>query len=174
MTSQKSGGNAMSIREMIQKHRGLANGAAIIMLLAAVMLIVINSRSGGIPQVKYAYYSDDDGQSYFRDDVNKLFPFDHDGKQAYRAFVFQTGAGKPFVGYLERINDKAMAKLVTLQSQPQTPGLVTQIDLARTAGLEARMPGSTEWLPESSAAFNRMVNALKGPDGSSAIVGVMP
>ena len=164
----------MSIREMIQKYRGWANGAAIIMIVAAIALIVTNSRSDGIPRVKYAFYSDDDGQSYFRDDVNKLFPFDHDGKQAYRAYVFQTGGGKPFVGYLERINDKGMAKLLTLQSQPQTPELVTQMDLIRGAGLEARTPGSTRWLPESSPAFSTMVNGLRASDGNSDIVGVMP
>ena len=164
----------MSVREMIDKHRGWANGAALLMVFAAIALIVTNARSGGMPQVKYAFCTDDDGQSYFRDDVNKLFPFDHNGKQAYRAYVFQTDGGKPFVGYLERINDKAVAKLLTLQSQPQTPELVMQMDLVRTAGLEARTPGSTRWLPEGSPAFNNMVNGLKGPDGSSEIVGVMP
>ena len=161
-------------REMIEKHRKWANGAAIVMILAAITLIVINSRSDGIPQVKYAFYSDDDGQSYFRDDVSKDFPFDHDGKQAYRAYVFQIGGGKPFVGYLERINDKAIAKLLPLQSQPQTPELVTQMDLVRTTGLEARAPGSTRWLSEGSPAFRKMVDGLKGLDGSSAIAGVMP
>ena len=164
----------MSVREMIDKHRGWANSAAIVMVVTAIALIVTNARSGGMPQVKYAFYSDDDGQSYFRDDINKLFPFDHNGKQAYRAYVFQSGGGKPFVGYLERIDDRAAAKLQTLQSQPQTPDLVMQMDLVRTAGLEARTPGSTRWLPENSPAFNSMVNGLKGPDGSSEIAGVMP
>jgi len=164
----------MTIREMIQKYRGWANCAAIIMLLATITLTVVNSRSDGIPQIKYAFYSDDDGQSYFRDDVNKLFPFDHNGKQAYRAYIFHTGGGKPFVGYLERINDNAMAKLRSLQSQPQTPEGVTQIDLVRAAGLEARTPGAIQWLPEGSPAFSKMVDGLKGPDGSSEIAGLMP
>jgi hypothetical protein len=164
----------MPLREWIDKHRGWANGAAIAMVCVAVALIVNEVRSGGIPQVKYAFYSDDNGQSYFRDDVNKLFPFDHNGSPAYRAYVFQIGGRKPSVGYLERINDKAAAKLLALQSQPQTPELVTQMDLVRTPGLEARTPGSTRWLPENTAAFSKMINGLKGPDGSTALVGVMP
>ena len=164
----------MSVRETIEKRRKLATVAALIMVIAAIALIVNNARSGGIPQVKYAFYSDDDGQSYFRDDVSKLFPFDHNGKPAYRAYVFQTDGGKPFVGYLERINDKAAAKLLAMQSQPQTPDLVMQMDLIRTAGLEARTPGATRWLPEGTLVFNNMVSGLKGPDGSSEIVGVMP
>src|SRR5436190_4516103 len=50
------------------------------------------------------FYTDDQGKSFFKDEV-KLVPFDHNGKQAFRADVFKGSDGKEFVGLIYRFTD---------------------------------------------------------------------
>ena len=56
------------------------------------------------------FYSDDDGQSYFKDSVYKFPPFDHDGKPASEAFVI-LDRGSKVVGYLVRYTPDTHKKL---------------------------------------------------------------
>src|SRR4051812_7950909 len=100
----------MGIRETLNKRpRVAAAVTAGFIALAAAMFIWANK---GVPErVSRGYYSDDDGKTYFDDDVDKIYPFDHNGKPAYRAFVYQCGSDKPFVHYLGRYSDKAKARM---------------------------------------------------------------
>jgi hypothetical protein len=61
---------------------------------------------------KIAYYSVDDGKSYFEDSNTKIPPFDYGGKQAYRVHVFSCDGGKTtWVSHLESWKPEARAKL---------------------------------------------------------------
>src|SRR2546429_9827812 len=92
----------MGIREALNHRTRLAIGLSALLVVAGVGLCLWASSSGIPASIKTAYYSDDDGRSTFVDEVDKLVPFDHGGKQAVRAFVYRCGSGKPFVGYLTR------------------------------------------------------------------------
>ena len=60
--------------------------------------------------VTEAYYSDDDGQTYFKDSVYKFPPFDHGGKTVVQAVLAESN-GHRFVGYLMRYTPQAREKL---------------------------------------------------------------
>ena len=54
--------------------------------------------------VSKAWYTVDDGVSWFADDDNRITPFDHQGKKAYRCYVWTCDGGKTqFVSHLERL-----------------------------------------------------------------------
>lgn len=98
------------------------------------------------------YFSDDEGKSYFADDMDKTFPFDHDGKQAYRAYVYRCDeSGKPFVG------------LVGRQVQPKNPSSKNKSD-PRSAPIEVKKPGESKWVPFGGAEGQKLMKSLC-PDG---------
>src|SRR5438477_7566485 len=98
----------MGVRETISNRRHWGIGAAVALIAVAVGAIVYQ-RADGTPERStgmQAYFSIDDGQSYFEAPADSLPPFDHNGKPAIRAYVFKCD-GKKFVGYLERYRPEA-------------------------------------------------------------------
>ena len=96
----------MGIRETLNQNRGITIGAVsgVIVLTLVYIVYSLRGESGGGASAgtAKAFFSDDDGQSYFADGADKIPPFDHNGKPAVTAHVFRCNGGKPFVGYLER------------------------------------------------------------------------
>ena len=80
------------------------------LLVVAVILLWLFYPAGRRQAVgegqRQAFYSDDDGATWFADAADRLPPFDHDGKPAFSAFVYECD-GKPFVNHLERYTRRA-------------------------------------------------------------------
>ena len=98
----------MGVRQQINetKKLGLGVGAAVVVI--ALVLVAIQFRGpsdASAVTLNNAFYTDDNGKSFFKDDINKIVPFDHGGKQAYRADVFRGADGKQFVGLIYRYTD---------------------------------------------------------------------
>jgi len=125
----------MSIREIIQRNQRVCGAVAGVAVLAALG-VSMRSLSGSEqpPRVERVFYSDDDGATYFVDNVDRLPPFDHDGKPAVRAHVFRCGhGGDAFVGYLEKVDDVTRAKLEQMRQAGilmREPNGVVPIDIA--------------------------------------------
>jgi hypothetical protein len=162
----------MGIRETIEKYRGTATVIAAILCLGGIALAVWSNRSGIPAPLKLAYYTDDDGKTYFVDDINKVTPFDHNGKQAYRAFVYRFGAGKPFVAYMTCLTEKGRARMLELASQPREEAAleITQINQSST---QVKRPGETKWVSMNSAEAGPMMTP-KRPDPSATLEAVYP
>ena len=77
------------------------HGFVIVLTLVYIVYSLRGESGGAGSAVAKAFFSDDDGQTYFTDAADKIPPFDHKGKQAVTAYVFRCNGGKPFVGYLE-------------------------------------------------------------------------
>jgi hypothetical protein len=59
-----------------------------------------------------AWYTDDDGRTWFADDAGRTSPFDHNGKQAYRCYVWTCDGGKSkFVSHLERLKPERLKEV---------------------------------------------------------------
>jgi hypothetical protein len=142
-----------------------------IVIVAAVIIIFAESRSASLQKIDRAFYSDDDGQTYFVDSVDKLFPFDHNGKQAYRAYVFKCGDGTTFVGYLARYTDSAKSRLQELMARPYNE-VAQQIADAESAGTEVKKPGDSTWYPQTSPRAAEIL-LPKSPKGGP-VEGVIP
>ena len=111
------------------------------------------------------YFSDDDGATYFLDNLAQEVPFDHNGKLAFRAYVFRCQSGAPFVAFLGRPLGASSA-----QPKPAAPvnteeGIRAAVKHPASGGaLEVKKPGQTTWVPLSSPEGNEIAS-VKCPDG---------
>jgi hypothetical protein len=116
----------MGLREKLQKKPYLIFLGIFILICVVVILIELSGRRPSTAAfLGKGFYSDDDGATWFMDDVSKGSPFDHNGKQAYRAMVYRCAGGKPFVAYLGKYSDKQKAQMdaETAQLPPGTPSV---------------------------------------------------
>ncbi len=137
----------MGVREQMQKNKGLAIGIAALLIVVAGIYIVSqihgDNKRAAAEGTTYGLFTDDDGKTLFADDVLKEVPFDHNGKQAVKAYCFTTDGGKTHtVGYLERYNaagKKALDAYKPRKAEDQDP-----MDLSRLVGKakEVKLPGA--------------------------------
>jgi hypothetical protein len=171
----------LGIRKAINDHPAFsASLGAGLCVLMAVLLLSESGRPGRSSALALyagkAFYSDDDGESWFIEDLSKVPPFTHDGKPAYRAMLFRCGTGKPFLGYLGKYPDaelKEVAALRAAQAQ-RDPSRPPNFMPAPGMPMDVKKPGDTQWFPASAgtdaqrtAEYRRML-APVCPDGSPA------
>ena len=160
----------MSVREKLNNASPAAKISVITVFAIAVGLSLWASLSSGRPpNATRAYYSSDDGQTYFVDDFFKSYPFDHDGQQAYRAYMFQDPTGKKFVGYLERYRTEGIKQLDDLlarggMTQEQLRGAIQPL---RSEYTEVKKPNDpkAKWYRAGSAQAEGVASG-RAPDGS--------
>jgi hypothetical protein len=164
----------MNAREALSKHPGVGIGAAVACVLLAVGIIFLQTRGNSTPSEgdAKAFYTVDDGQTWFADDLMNLPPFDKDGKQAVRAFVFQGSDGKQFVGYLQRFTPeakRAIEKISTPDPNRTGPPDASGIQMAYTVGREVKRPGDAKWINGGEIQKSLQITKVKCPDGSDAV-----
>lgn len=131
-----------------------------------VVVIALEFKPDRPKAITEAFYSTNDGKSWFIDDNDKMPPFDQNGQPAFRAFVFKASDGTQYVGYLERYTDWAKARLAELKSQPNpNPQAIMGVS---QAGLQIKKPGDAKWVQQNSQAAADIMSA-SAPDGSVGI-----
>ncbi len=158
----------MSVREKLNDKVGVGVGIALIAVAAIVFGYYYFSTARHLPNVTRAFFSDDDGQSYYKDSIYNFPPFDHDGKTAMMAVLGVTN-GHRYVAYLMRYNPATRQKLQqkyddaiknNLPVQETVLGFMHTSEIANN--LEVKLPGSGHsWLPRSQLA----TLDIKGPNG---------
>jgi hypothetical protein len=119
-----------NVREKLSNSNvGVAIG--VILILASAVYIWSSLKPPSHPNPFNKFYTDDEGQTYFKDQAFKFPPFDHNGKTAYEAMVFTDGA-HTYVGGMRRYTPATKKHLedvyaasgptVTLQLM-QSPGI---------------------------------------------------
>lgn len=181
----------MGIRETLNKHPSISIGIAVVGAIGAITLMIWSMPTKQSARYgHFAFYSDDDGKSYFEDDVELIPPFDHNGKPAYKAQVFTCGSGKKWVGYLEGYRPEAREKMVELDQlnrklramdnpPPVPPDKDPMYVLPKInhTGLICKKPDvagqpPNKWVSEADgAAFNK-ARAVRCEDGSNPIIAV--
>jgi hypothetical protein len=157
----------MSVREKLNDKK-LGTGVAIALLVLAGSIFTYYLMSHWHPSVDvtHAYYSDDDGQSYFKGSVYDFPPFDHDGKTAVQAILAESN-GHRFVGFLTRYMPSARKQLQERYDGAVKDGLPVQktvLDLmmALSGQMEVKVPGSGHpWIPSSRVG----TLDVRSPDG---------
>lgn len=128
-------------------------------VLAAVAVIVVQVMASrkrypeGLPR---AYFTADDGKTYFAAGMENVPPFEHEGKSAVRAYVFRCGTGEPFVGYVERYVPEAHKAMVENRATPQH----------QIAGRELKKPGESKWVRSDDRKAAGAIADVRCPDGS--------
>lgn len=160
----------MGIRTAMNDNPGVAMGVSVCVILLTAAFIfwtALKPKYAGPVGVPKAFFSDDDGATWFVGEAIQPVPFDHDGKQAFRAAVFRCNGGKPFVAYLARYSDDVNTHLAL--AGPPTP------DYAGFAiappPSQVKVPGKTRWVDPASGErardeLNRII-APVCPDGGT-------
>jgi hypothetical protein len=145
----------VGIRETLNEKPAIGIGIAVgIVLIAAVVLIwqfLGGSRTSTLTAPitgDQAYYSEDDGKTFFADDVKKISPWKHAGKEAVRAHVYRCSKGEPFVGYLERHTELAKQQKGVALEMGNRPSF------SENAIFEIKKPGKNPWVPVDSKHYN--------------------
>jgi hypothetical protein len=157
----------VGIRETLNQNPGLTTGvtAGIIVVALGIIIWQAAGGSGSAPSgPNKLFYSDDDGATYFADDVTKVPPFDHNGKPAVRAHVYKCKDGKKFVGYLERVNADFRARME--KARPGPGGQAALMEDAMIGGMEYKKPGATnKWVRQMTPDAQKVMD-VTCPDGN--------
>jgi hypothetical protein len=98
----------MGVRESFRRNPAILVGIfAICVALMLGIWFVRAKEERGEPAsgLQKSWYTTDDGRTWFAGPGNKVVPFEHQGKTAYRCYVWTCDGGKTkFVSHLERLN----------------------------------------------------------------------
>jgi len=177
----------VGIREKLNQNPAITTGATISIIVIALIFIGWqltrggSAGGGGLPT--QAYYTTDENatgdaavSALFTDGIDKVPPFDKDGKPAYSAYVFSCDGGKTkWVGYLQRYTPDAKKQLEQQQkpqAQPKdsnTPQNVGSAGAEQVAlyGTEIKKPGAGSWVKQMDFEKARAVTEIKCPDGTT-------
>lgn len=162
-------GMAMGFRDTLNKNQPIVLGAAMALIVVAGYFIYSQTIGTAQGPLTKAFYTIDDGKTWFRDDINKVAPFDVDGKAAVEAIVASC-SGKQFAMYLQKCSDEGTKLIESLHEQERRsgqPGSQTKEIMAVKYDPKyqvCKLPGDQLWIPTS--AISTLKNFGKCPDGS--------
>jgi hypothetical protein len=162
----------MGILQTAQEKPALVGALAAGIILMAVAAVCSELLARGHPAAAVpseAFYSDDDGKTWFVDDIGKFPPFDHNGRPAYLARVFRCGGGEPFVAYLQRFTDREKAEIqaaVAKDPAQKAHWMQSRGEIKKPADSMWRRAELTSTSAEQ-AAYAQLLAPLC-PDGSNA------
>ncbi len=139
----------MGIRQTLNENPVITAGATGAIIVIALIFIIVQAfgRHGGTRGriSGKAFFSDDDGKTWFADDAAKIPPIDHDGKPAYRVAVFRCADGTEFVARLERFSDEVKQQMEDQIKKNPNAAPVLQYT-ASMGALEVKRPGQPNWM----------------------------
>lgn len=163
----------MGFREVVNKNQPIVLGVVVVIVLIAGYVLYSQMGSSNVSSATSAYYTVDDGATYFSDDIKKIPPFDYGGKPAVRCYVFKCGSEK-FVAYMERYTPeyKAQVEKMTELSKSGATGPASGAEIGKLqamamSGHEIKKPGAKDW---SKAFGPKMaeIGMVRCKDGSNA------
>jgi hypothetical protein len=165
---------SVGIREKLNENQKITTGVTIGIIALAVIVIIYQLMSGGdsySPPSK-AYYTVDDGATFFEDDIERVPPYDYNGQTAVKALVYDCGDGKKFVGVMQRYNKKAHAKMTEYYSKPSAARDESiRLENDNDRAWEVKKPGTGDkgWVPAYTGQGRRLF-LVTCPNGGDAIL----
>ena len=160
--AQESGG----IRGWLNKNP-IPVAIVLVVGIAAVIYYLVGGALSNEKVQSPTFYSNDDGQTTFIDDVSMVPPFRKGGAEAVRAVKVRPINGTEaddYVLYLVKYKDTARAEAERADASGYK---------RPSGGRLFKAPGAAEWLDGDDPAQREAVNALisgRRPDGSSVYV----
>jgi hypothetical protein len=153
----------VGLRETLNENPRLTTGLTAAMIVLVLGYIVwsfmggeTRSAGAGASGGRQAYFTDDDGKTYFADDLKKVPPFDHNGKQAVRARVYKAN-GKEFVNHLERFTPEAKKKVEAVYNSGKPNNDPTVFESIQQSGMEVKNPGDAKWTKMGDPAALKII-----------------
>lgn len=136
----------------VTKHPWVVlSSVAILLLVVAIGVHGSQHSADELTVPTRAYFSEDDGKTWFADDLQKGYQIDHGGKVAYRAVVFRRFGGSVYCGYLRRVSDEGVQQMKQLKSAGQ-PADQSSLERVMAEKGEVKKPGEGSWVPLASEA----------------------
>ena len=163
------------LRESINEKKSISLGVAIVMVAGASAYFAYVHRSQPHPMSDKAFYTIDDGRSWFTDSIYRTPPFEHDGKLAVRAMVYSYDNGRhEFCPLLQRYNSDMKESLEEATAEALRDGKpLSSVSLfsspAALGGIEVKASGpGHDWVSRSDGdQASKVLNSIKSPDGSA-------
>lgn len=152
----------MGLAEVHEKHPQVVMSTiigAIVIILIVIAVQVMPSRAKNL--AAQAYFTTDDGRTWFADDSTKIAPFDHNGQQAVRCYVFKTADGTKAV-YLEKYSDKGKAALAQAAASSGGTTAAGGLDLLAHNEELVKRPSDSQWTNIANPAAAQIMTV--GPD----------
>lgn len=169
----------MGIRETLNEKPAIATGATVAIIVLAIGAIIWQLNGGGMGEnggFSKAFFTADDGATFFVDNNEKIPPFQKNGKTILGCAVFTADGGKTkFVGYVERYTPEMKQKLEDLRGKKQAMDPATMDTLQQQGGREVKPPrtGDNGWVKRNDPAAVAVLNP-SSPDGKTVGVEAVP
>lgn len=164
----------MEIRKLIQGKPIAGLGLGAILILMAVVVLATQFWPQKKANLSQAFFTDDDGVTWYADSGYLVPPFDHNGKTAVFAQVFSYANGsKQFCAYMTRYSPDAKKKLdaaiADAKSRGQSPDTVSlyQDRSFMQSAIEVKKPGAgNQWINQTDPRAIDVIS-VHAPDGSA-------
>ena len=164
----------MGIRETIQGHSKMVAAAVVLVAGGALFFSVRNNPMGPQTVPTKVFATVDDGKTVFISDLRELPPFEHDGKTAYRVWMFTTDGGKTkFPGYLERYTPEAKKRAESALSAMKNDPSSRKGPPVGPGDVEVKRPGAGNPWVNSMSPEGSQVTVITAPNGGEVEI-VMP
>jgi hypothetical protein len=151
----------VGIREKLNEKPAITTGVTIgiIVIAFAFILYQVFGGDGSSVTIPDQFYTVDEGATRFTDDPSRAAPFQHEGKEAVRAFVYTCDENKTsFVGYLERLSPEAKKKYDALPATSADSPPSLEADTIMSEGSEVKKPKVGKWVKRNSAEGEKITN----------------
>jgi hypothetical protein len=147
----------LGIRETINRNAAISTVVVICTLIGGAVAIGLELRAPSGKPPEKNYFTIDDGRTWFADSCLQLPPFNHDGAEAVRCYVFEGKDGK-FAGLLQKYDPDTQAALAKRAVQVLPLG----------APVMVKKPGEKNWTKMGPEALSLVLMRITAPDGSDA------
>ena len=165
----------MDIRRTLQGKPVAGIGAAVFMVLIAGVLLARQFWPEKKANVTQAFWSDDDGKTWYSDSAYLVPPIDHNGKPAVFAVIYNyDGGSKQFCAYLEKYSpeskkhlEASIAEAVNDGKKPSAAALFQDHTFMQNAVM-VKSPGAPEstWIYQTDPSVLNVIS-VRSPDGSA-------
>lgn len=162
----------MSIRQVLQEKKGLGLALGGSLVAVAMVVLVVTQKPPAQANLNMAFFSVDDGKTWFAADAYKVAPFTHEGKEAVQATVYSyAGGSRKFCGFLTKFTPEGKKRLeeeyARAKSEGKPPGSVALLrdrTFMQSSTL-VKAPGGKEWLSINDPKAESILS-VRSPDGS--------
>jgi hypothetical protein len=155
----------VGLRENLNKKPAYAVAITVIVILGALVFIFWQTRPETPGEIETrVFYTDDDGKTWFPEQANHVPPFNHNGKDAVRCFVYKNN-GQPFVAYMRKFTKPVAAKISGNQSMG---------DAELANGTLVKRPSDPDWIPSSDPRAAAIMNPKNPKNPGEPLTAVMP
>jgi hypothetical protein len=161
----------VGIRETLNQNPAITTAATVVIIVVTLGLIIYQTWDFGEPRYEppaKAWFTVDDGKTWFADEISKQPSFDYGGRTAYRVFVYTCDDRKTvFAGYLMRYTAEARQKLA--QGAADDPAVQ---ELLSGAGVEVKAPltGEQGWIKRNDPKAAALMQPICKETNSPAVV----